>query len=65
MAKRVNYIVNAPLGRLNIRENPDLSARIVSTLESGAKVRIDPNADTPDGWKALEGGGYVMFDFLE
>lgn len=65
MAKRVNYIVNAPLGRLNIREKPSLDARILSAIETGAKVRIDPKADAPEGWKAVEDGGYVMADFLE
>lgn len=65
MAKRVNYIVAAPLGRLNVREKPSTNARILSTLETGAKVRINPNADTPEGWKAVDGGGFVMLDFLE
>lgn len=65
MAKRVNYIVNAPLGRLNVREKPSLDARILSTIETGAKVRIDPKADAPEDWKAVESGGFVMADFLE
>lgn len=65
MAKRVNYIVRAPLGRLNVRENPSTSARILSTLETGAKVKINPNAEVPEGWKAVDGGGFVMDDFLE
>lgn len=66
MAKRVNYIVNAPLGRLNVRETPSLNARILSALDTGAKVRVDPKAaDVPEGWKAVEGGGYVMAEFLE
>ena len=65
MAKRVNYIVRAPKGRLNVRENPSTDARILSTLETGAKVRIDPNTKAPEGWKAVEGGGFVMLEFLE
>ena len=65
MAKRVNYIVNAPLGRLNVRESPSLTARILSTLDTGAKVKIDPSAKTPEGWKAVDGGGFVMMDYLE
>ncbi len=65
MAIRKIYVVNAPLGRLNVRESPSLRARVVSTLETGAKVRIDPKADAPDGWKALETGGFVMEEFLE
>lgn len=64
MAKRVNYIVNAPLGRLNIREKPSLNARILSTIETGAKLRIDPKSDAPDGWTAVEEGGFVMREFL-
>lgn len=65
MAARKIYIVNAPLGRLNIRENPSLDARILSTIETGANVRIDPKANTPEGWKAVESGGFVMAEFLE
>lgn len=65
MAKRANYIVNAPLGRLNVRESPSLDARILSTLETGAKVKVNPNAETPDGWKAVDGGGFVMTEYLE
>lgn len=65
MAKRANYIVNAPLGRLNVRESPSLDARILSTLETGAKVKINPSAEVPEGWKAVDGGGFVMADFLE
>lgn len=65
MAKRVNYIVAAPKGRLNVRESPSLDARILSTLETGAKVKIDPKADAPEGWKAVDGGGYVMEEFLD
>ena len=64
MAKRVNYSVNAPKGHLNVRETPSLDARILSTLETGAKVRIDPNADVPEGWKAVKDGGFVMGEFL-
>jgi len=65
MAKRVNYIVAAPKGRLNVRESPSIHARILSTLITGAKVRINPKADAPEGWKALETGGFVMEEFLE
>lgn len=65
MAKRANYIVNAPLGRLNVRENPSLDAKILSTLETGAKVKINPSAKTPEGWKAVDGGGFVMVDYLD
>lgn len=64
MAKRANYIVNAPLGRLNVRESPSLDAQILSTLETGAKVKINPSADTPEGWKAVADGGFVMVEYL-
>ena len=65
MAKRANYIVNAPLGRLNVRERPSLDARILSTIETGARVKINPSAEVPDGWKAVDGGGFVMVDYLD
>ena len=65
MAKRVNYIVDAPLGQLNVRENPNLEAKILSQLPHGDKVKIDPKAETPDGWFAVESGGYVMSKYLK
>ena len=65
MAKRRNYTVAAPAGNLNLREGPSVSAKVIALLPTGSKVRIDPNADTPDGWKAVEGGGYVMSEFLK
>ena len=65
MANRVNYIVNAPLGRLNVREKPSTGAKILSTLETGAKVKIDPNVECPQGWKALKDGGFVADEFLK
>ena len=64
MAKRVNYIVSAPKGWLNVREHPSLDAKIITTLEDGAKVKIDPNTDAPEGWKTVDGGGYVMAKYL-
>ena len=65
MAARKIYVVNAPLGRLYVREEPNRNARIITTVETGANVRIDPKAKAPYGWKAVEGGGYVMAEFLE
>ena len=65
MAARKIYTVNAPFGRLNVRESPSLNAQILSTIETGTSVRIDPKANTPEGWKAIESGGFVMAEFLE
>lgn len=65
MAKRRNYTVDAPAGNLNLRAEPSLTARVMALLPTGSKVKIDPTAETPDGWKAVESGGYVMDEFLK
>ena len=65
MAKRVNYIVVAPTGRLNVRERPSLDARILYQLPYGAKVKIDGKTEAAEGWKAIEGGGFVMKCYLK
>lgn len=65
MAKRRNYTVDAPAGHLNLREEPSLTAKIMALLPTGSKIKIDPTAETPDEWRALESGGYVMARFLK
>ena len=65
MAARRSYTVAAPAGSLNLREKPSLAANVISQIPTGSKVKIDPKADTPDGWKAVDGGGYVMSEYLK
>lgn len=66
-AQRRIYTVNTTdeRYRLNVREEPSLSARVIAHFSYGEKVRIDPKADTPDGWKAVESGGFVMAQYLK
>lgn len=59
-----SFTVNAPSGLLNVREKPTMVSNILAQLKTGEKVKIDVNAKTPDGWKAVEGGGFVMAEFL-
>lgn len=65
MAKKCNYIVNAPTGLLNLREEPRLDSKILAKLKTGDKIKLDLSVKTPEEWKAVEGGGYVMAEFLK
>ena len=64
MAVRKKYTVNSVPG-LNVREKPSRSARILCVLKDGEMVLADNAAETIDGWKALQGGGYVMTEYLK
>lgn len=65
MAARKNYTVSVPTSGLNVREEPDKAARVLRVIPNGERVAIDPEADTPLDWRALQGGGYVMAEYLE
>ena len=51
--------------KLNVRANPSLDAPVLTQLAYGEKVKIDPKAETPAGWLALEAGGFVMAQYLK
>ena len=61
---RRTYAVNTPFG-LNVREKPSTDAPILRVLPDGQKITADNAAKPPKGWKALEDGGFVMFQFLK
>lgn len=65
MATRKTYTVNAPLGRLNVREKPSIEAKILFRIASGEKVKIDTKTEAPAEWVALEAGGFVMAQYLK
>ena len=64
MAARKTYSVSSSTG-LNVREKPSRTARVLRVLPEGEKVAVDKAAETPEGWKALRGGGFVMSEFLK
>ena len=64
MAGRKNYTVNSEPG-LNVRETPSRSASVLRVLKHGEKIAIDNAAETPEGWKALRDGGFVMSEYLK
>ena len=57
------FTVDSPPG-LNVRRFPLKDAQILRVLRDGEKVAVENGADTPDGWKALQGGGYVVEKYL-
>lgn len=67
MAKRKTYTVNtdSPNHKLNVRKEPSLDAEVLALLAYGEKVKIDPNAETIEGWRAIEGGGFVMSKYIK
>lgn len=64
MAGRKNYTVNSEPG-LNVRAEPSRSASVLMILKDGEKIVVDNAAETPEGWKALRDGGFVMSEFLK
>ena len=64
MVARKIYAVDSKPG-LNVRESPSLQARVLRVLRDGEKVTVNNNAAAPDGWKAVQGGGFVMTKFLK
>ena len=65
MAAKKTFTVEAPAGKLNVREGPSKDSMVIAQLPTGSKIKIDPSAEVPDGWKAVESGGYVMGEFLK
>lgn len=64
-APRRNYTVRTKKKGLNLREEPNKDSNILRLIPNGEKVKIDPSVETPLGWFAVDGGGYVMGEFLE
>lgn len=64
-APRRNYTVRTKKAGLNLRELPSKESKILRLIPNGEKVKIDPSVEAPIGWFAVDGGGYVMGEFLE
>lgn len=64
-AQRRNYTVRTKKAGLNLREEPSKESNILRLIPNGEKVTVDPSVETPLGWFAVKGGGYVMGEFLE
>ena len=65
---RTYGIVNSKCKRLNVREAADPTARVVSIINSGKKIRIKKNESTDKFYKvSLETGisGFVMREFID
>lgn len=63
-AAKKNFVVAAKNG-LNVREEPGKQYKVLEVLPFEAKVTINPEVETPDGWVALKDGGFVMVEFLK
>ena len=63
MAPRKQYAVDYA-GGVCIREAPSTKAKIMRIVPYGAKIKPGPQGEAPDGWLAVDGGGYVMKRYL-
>lgn len=64
-AQRKNFVVETKKRGLNLRAEPSMESEILTLLPNGSKVVIDPTADVPEGWAAVQSGGYVVRRFLK
>ena len=51
-------------GGVCLREQPSTDAKIIKVLAYGEKVKPATKAEAPDGWLAVDGGGYTMKQYL-
>ena len=65
MAARKKYTVETKKRGLNLREAPTKESRVIKLLPNGADVTVDREVETPEGWVAIKGGGYVMSEYLK
>lgn len=49
---------------LNLRAAPSTTAQVLRVMPAGARVEIDADANAPDGWAAVVGGGWCMTKYL-
>lgn len=49
---------------VNVREKPDTKSMVLYTAVNGSMVKPDKTKKPPDGWVAIQGGGYIQKDFL-
>lgn len=51
-------------GGVCLREQPSTDAKIIKVLAYGEKVKPATKAEAPDGWLAVDGGGYTKKAYL-
>lgn len=65
MAKqKTTYTVAVERG-LNLRAEPSKDAPVLAILENGAKIKVDTERGSVNGWLPVLGGGYVMAKYLK
>lgn len=50
-----------PFDKLNVRSQPKANASIIRTLDDGEQVGVAPDGN---GWFSVDGGGYVMAQYI-
>ena len=63
MATKKTFTVNTHY--LNLREEPSKRVKVLKILQAGETIEVDTGIETPEGWVAVNGGGFVMKEFLK
>ncbi len=50
---------------LNLRAGPSMDADVIRVLKYMETVKADAGTVPPEGWVAIEGGGYCMREYLK
>ena len=59
----ITATVNSAPG-LNLRKHPARNAPVVRILADKEQITLDSSIDTPGGWLAVAGGGFVMKQYV-
>lgn len=57
------FVVATNRDGVNLREKPDMKAKVIAFIPNGERVEENPDAVTAPGWTAVT-GGYVMTKYL-
>ena len=59
----ITATVNSAPG-LNLRQHPARNAPVICVLADKEQITLDSSIDTPGGWLAVTGGGFVMEQYV-
>ena len=49
---------------LNVREKPSTASMVLYVAPNGSMVKPDDTIVAPEGWIAVQGGGFVLKEYL-
>lgn len=65
--KVIVYTVEAGRGYtgVNVREKPSENSTVLYVAPNGTMIKPNDRKNTPVGWTAVQGGGYIKNDYLK